>query len=71
MTYASTNAAGSLDATLVTHAGTVDAETSVLGLVDLPVVTIRDVGEDCILSTTTDELGVVFVHMWSLARVGP
>ena len=51
LTNASMYAAGSLDATPVTHAGRVDAEESVLGLVDLPVVTIRDIGEDCILGT--------------------
>ena len=45
-----------------------DPEGRVLGLVEAPDIEIRDIGEDYILGTTSDEVGVEYVQVWSLAR---
>ena len=48
-----------------------DAEGRVQGFVEMPAgLVIHEIGEDYILGTVRDELGVEFVHVWPLERSG-
>ncbi len=48
-----------------------DPEGRVLGFVETPEgLQIYDIGEDYILGLVTDEMGVEFIEVWPLDRVG-